>query len=84
MAEGIRVNVTLDPVYAEKLRLLAEQAHVQEGTLARSLLSSAIDDAGLDGRTMVQVLDGIDGAFERAQLGSQQARAGKTIPLADL
>lgn len=84
MAEGIRLNVTLDPVYAEKLRLLAEQAHVQEGTLARSLLASAIDDADLDARSMVELLDGIDGAFERAQLGSLQARAGKTILLGDL
>ena len=84
MAEGVRVNVTLDPVYAEKLRLLAEQAHVQEGTLARSLLSSAIDDANLDGRTMTELLDGIDGAFERAQLGLEQARAGNTIPLDEL
>jgi hypothetical protein len=84
VAKTIRLNVTLDPVYAEKLRLLAEQAHVQEGTLARSLLSSAIDDADLDARSMVELLDGIDGAFERAQLGSRQARAGKTIPLRDL
>jgi hypothetical protein len=84
VAESIRLNVTLDPVYAEKLRLLAEQAHVQEGTLARSLLSSAIDDADLDARSMVELLDGIDGAFERAQLGSRQARADKTIALRDL
>jgi hypothetical protein len=84
MAEGVRVNVTLDPAYAEKLRLLAEQAHVQEGTLARSLLSAAIDEADLDSRTMTELLDSIDGAFESAQLGSRQGREGKTIPLEDL
>ncbi len=82
--ERSRLNVTLDPIYAEKLRMLAERAHVQEGTLARSLLSSAIDDADLDARTMTEVLDSIDGAFERAQLGSRQACEGKTIPLDDL
>jgi hypothetical protein len=84
MAEGVRVNVTLEPVYAEKLKLLAEQAHIQEGTLARSLLSSAIDEAVLDGRAMTQLLDTIDGALESAQRGSRDARAGRTIPLADL
>ena len=84
MAEGVRVNVTLDPVYAEKLKLLAEQAHVQEGTLARSLLSTAIDEAVLDGRAMTALLDSIDGAWESAQQGSREAREGTTIPLADL
>jgi hypothetical protein len=78
------LNVTLGPVYAEKLRLLAEQAHVQEGTLARSLLSSAIDEAVLDGRAMTALLESIEGAFDAAQLGSRQAREGKTIPLTDL
>ncbi len=84
VAEGVRVNVTLDPVYAERLRLLAEQAHVQEGTLARSLLSAAIDEADLDARTMTELLDSIEGAFERAQLGSRAGREGKTIPLEEL
>jgi hypothetical protein len=84
MAEGVRVNVTLDPVYAEKLKLLAEQAHVQEGTLARSLLSTAIDEAVLDGRAMTNLLDSIEGAWESVRRGSQQAREGKTVPLEDL
>jgi hypothetical protein len=40
-----RVNVTLDELHAEKLRRLAERTHVNEGTIARSLLSSALDEA---------------------------------------
>ncbi len=74
-----RLNVTLDPERAAKLALLAERTHTQEGTLARSLLSQAIDEADVDARHIVELLDGIPGAFERAQLGLEQARAGKTI-----
>ena len=85
MARGqARINVTLDPEYAEKLAVLAERAHTQEGTLARSLLSQAIDEADIDARSIVEILDGIPGAFERAELGIEQIRAGKGIPLDDL
>lgn len=38
----------------------------------------------LDGETATRILDGIPGAFERAQLGLQQAREGKTTSLEDL
>ncbi len=79
-----RLNVTLDEEYAAKLARLAERAHVQEGTLARSLLSQAIDEADVDADNLVQILDGIAGAFERAQLGLRQARSGKTTPLDEL
>ena len=68
----------------EKLGRMAEQAYTQEGTLARSLLSRAIDEADLDGDSMVDLLDGIPGALERARLGREQGRGGKTIPLDDL
>lgn len=80
-SERARLNVTLDAEYAEKLRLLAEQTHVQEGTLARSLLSRAIDEADVDAGSMVELLDGIEGAFERAELGLRQARSGTTVAL---
>ena len=40
-----RLNVTLDPEHAARLARLAERTHVQEGTLARSLLSVAIEEA---------------------------------------
>jgi hypothetical protein len=79
-----RLNVTLDPERAAKLALLAERTNTQEGTLARSLLSQAIDEADVDARHIVELLDGIPGAFERAQLGLEQARSGQTIALDDL
>lgn len=79
-----RLNVTLDPERAAKLALLAERTHTQEGTLARSLLSQAIDEADVDPRHVVELLDGIPGAFERAQLGLEQARAGETIAVDEL
>lgn len=76
-----RINITLDDDQAAKLNRLAERMHVQPGTIARSLLSSAIDDADPDARNIVTLLDGIPGAWDRAQLGLQQARTGQTIPL---
>ena len=82
--ESSRLNVTLDPERAAKLALLAERTHTQEGTLARSLLSQAIDEADVDPRNVVELLDGIPGAFERAQRGVEQARAGETVQLDEL
>jgi hypothetical protein len=79
-----RLNVTLDPEHAAKLASMAERTHVQEGTLARSLLSSALDEADPDPRHVAALLDGIPGAFERAQLGLERARQGDTIPLDEL
>ncbi len=82
--EANRVNVTLDEAHALKLRRLAERTHTNEGTLARSLLSSALDDADPDPRNIAALLDGIPEAFERAQLGLAQARAGLGKPLEEL
>jgi predicted transcriptional regulator len=82
--EVSRVNVTLDEEYALKLRRLAERTHTSEGTLARSLLSTALDEADPDPRNITELLDAIPGAFERAQLGLAQARAGQVIPLEEL
>jgi hypothetical protein len=79
-----RLNITLDEEHAGKLARLAARVHVNEGTLARSLLSSAIDDADPSADTVVTVLDGIDQAWERAQLGRQQAASGDTVQLEDL
>lgn len=83
-SQANRLNVTLDGEHAAKLARLAKGSHVQEGTLARSLLSRAIDDADIDARTVVEILDGIPGAFDRAQRGLEDARSGKTVALEDL
>jgi hypothetical protein len=79
-----RVNVTLDDVHAQKLRRLAERTHLNEGTIARSLLSTALDEADPDPRNVSALLDGIPGAFERAELGLAQVRAGEGEPLSEL
>jgi len=79
-----RFNVTLDAERAAKLAQLAERTHINEGSLARSLLSQALDDSGADPRHVVALLDGIPGAFERAEQGLKQARAGRTIELDEL
>jgi hypothetical protein len=57
--------------------------HMQPGTLARSLLAQALDDADPDPRNAVALLDAIPGAHERARLGLRQARAGETVALDD-
>jgi hypothetical protein len=79
-----RLNVTLDPEYAARLARLAERTHVQEGTLARSLLSIALDEADPDARNVASLLDGIPGAFERANQSLELARKGETIALSEL
>jgi hypothetical protein len=84
MGETQRLNITLDQERAAKLSRLAARVHVTEGTLARSLLSTAIDEADPDPDDVVALLDGIPGAYVRAQLGLQQDADGNTIPLADL
>ena len=79
-----RLNITLDPEHGARLARLAELAHVQEGTLARSLLATAIDEADPDTSNLLSLLDGIAGAYDRAQMGLQTGRAGKSVPLDDL
>jgi hypothetical protein len=79
-----RLNVTLDHAYAAKLAKLAQRTHVNEGTLARSLLSQALDEADPDPRHAVALLDGLPGAYERAQQGLEDAKSDRTISLDDL
>lgn len=79
-----RLNITLADEDAAKLSRLADRMRVQPGTIARSLLARALEEADPDPRTIVELLDGTPGAYERAQLGLGQARAGDTIALDDL
>jgi hypothetical protein len=81
---GRRVNVTLDPDHAKKLSDLAGRMHLSEGTLARSLLSSAIDEANPDAERVTELLDSIPGLFERVQESLAEADRGKSVPLSDL
>lgn len=79
-----RLNITLDDEQATKLARLAERMHIHPGTIARSLLSSAIDESDPDARNVAELLDGIPGALARAQLGREQAQTGDTISLDEL
>jgi len=79
-----RINVTLDEEHASKLARLAERTHIQEGTLARSLLSTALDDADPDASRITEILDAIPGAWERTQEGLAQAARGEGAPLDEL
>ena len=49
----------------------------------RSLLASALDAADADPRNVTALLDGIDGAFERAERARQEID-GNGIPIEDL
>jgi hypothetical protein len=79
-----RYNIQLDEEYSARLEALAARTHIQAGTLARALLSSAIDQADPNAETITQILDAIPGAFERHQQGRADAREGRTMPLAEL
>jgi len=79
-----RLNITLDDEHAGKLARLAARTHLQPGTVARSLLSQALDEADPDARNVALLLDGIPDAYERAQLGLQQAREAQTVSLDEL
>ncbi len=54
---------------------------MQEGTLARSLLSSALDDADPDSVRITEILEAVPGAWERTQEGLAQAAIGEGTPL---
>ncbi len=79
MAE--RFNIQLDDLHARKLWDLAERTHVHPGTIARSLLTQALDEADPDPASVADLLDSIPGALEKAKEGVRQVRAGRGIPL---
>jgi predicted transcriptional regulator len=81
---GQRVNIVLDDERALKLRRLAERTHTNAGTIARSLLSTALDEADPDPRTITDILDRIPGAWEDVQAGLEDIKAGRFTPLEDL
>ena len=81
---GKRINVILDEVHAARLNELAARLYVQPGTVARSLLSIALDQVDPEAATITALLDAIPGAWERTQEGIADAKAGRVIPLAAL
>ena len=79
-----RINVTLDDEHAARLSKLAERLHVEEGTVARSLLSQALEEVDPDPRHIADLLDRIPDARERIAAGLADHDAGRTIPLDEL
>lgn len=79
-----RFNVQLDDEHAAKLHAVAERIYVQPGTIARSLLSTALDAADPDAGSITDILDSIHGAFERAQAGLRDLEAGRVVSLDEL
>ena len=79
-----RVNVLLDDEHAAKLYRLADRTYINAGTLARSLLSTALDQADPDAASVTALLEAIPGAYERAQQGRDDAQGGPVVRLEDL
>ena len=79
-----RINVSLDDEHAARLSQLAERLHVQEGTVARSLLSQALEESEPDPRQIANLLDRIPGARDRIAAGVADLDAGRTFPLNEL
>jgi hypothetical protein len=65
MSETERLIVTLDAEHAARLTLLAQREHADRGTLARSLLSAAIDEGEPDAAAVTGILDRIRAATAR-------------------
>ena len=65
----------------EQLRRAIDDLSEAEAADVLELISRSRD---LDAETATEVLDGIDGAYERAQLGLEQARTAETTSLDDL
>jgi len=84
MATENRFNVLLDDEHAARLRSLAARTHLSPGTLARSLLSTALDDADPDAPTIAALLDSIPGAWDRTREGLADMAAGRVVSLDDL
>ena len=81
---GKRINVILDEEHAARLNEMAARLYVQPGTVARSLLSTALDQVDPEVATMTALLGSIPGAWERTLEGVADARAGRVVPLSDL
>jgi hypothetical protein len=57
---------------------------VQPGTLARSLLSTALDQVDPDAASITALLDAIPGAFDRAQQALADTAASRVVPIEEL
>ena len=63
---------------------LAERAHAQQDDLAVTLLSEALAELEREPTEIGAALDRVPGAWERMQLGREQAGRGETVGLDEL
>jgi excisionase family DNA binding protein len=78
------IVVHLDAVHSARLVELAERIHLSPDSVARSLLSTALDQRDPDATLITGVLDAIPGAWETAQAGLAEIRSRRGIPLDDI
>jgi hypothetical protein len=79
-----RLTIDLDDDDGAELDRLAEGQRTDAEGFARGLLIELLRNQGHDSRTATEVLDGIPGAWERAQEGRAQINAGRGVSLQDL
>lgn len=78
---GSAVVVELDDAHAARLTELAERVHLSRDLVAHSLLSTALDQRDPDADVLSAVLDAIPGAWEQAQQGLAEIKAGRGVRL---
>jgi hypothetical protein len=78
------IHLDLDDESAARLAALAERAHAQQDDLAVTLLSEALAELEREPAEVVSMLDRVPGAWERMQLGREQAAHGETVGLDEL
>ena len=80
-----RVNVSLEDEQYDQLTALASQMHLQEGSVARSLLSQALDQtAGVDTASpagITRLLYSIPGFEERLRRAEADIERGAVVKL---
>ena len=79
-----QIHLDLDDESASRLAALAQRAHAQQDDLALTLLSEALAELEREPAEVASVLDCVPGAWERMQLGREQAGRGETVGLDEL
>lgn len=79
-----QIHLDLDDESAARLAALAQRAHAQQDDLAVTLLSEALAELEREPAEIAAALDRVPGAWERTQLGREQAARGETVGLDEL
>lgn len=79
-----QIHLDLDDESAARLAALAERAHAEQDDLAVTLLAEVLAELEREPADVVSALDRVPGAWERMQLGREQARRGETVGLDEL